>query len=53
MLLAQMIMAEAQGEPYQGKVAVGAVILNRLQDPAFPKTLTAVLYETLMPLSRF
>ncbi len=45
-LLAQMIMAEAEGEPYQGKVAVGAVILNRLQDPAFPKTLTAVLYET-------
>ena len=27
--------AEAEGEPYEGKVAVGAVILNRLQDPAF------------------
>jgi N-acetylmuramoyl-L-alanine amidase len=45
-LLAQMIMAEAEGEPYEGKVAVGAVILNRLEDPAFPKTLTGVLYET-------
>ena len=45
-LLAQMIMAEAEGEPYTGKVAVGAVILNRLKDPAFPKTLTGVLYDT-------
>lgn len=44
-MLAQMIMAEAQGEPYEGKVAVGAVILNRLEDPAFPKTLSGVLYD--------
>lgn len=44
-LLAQMIQAEAQGEPYEGKVAVGAVILNRLRDPRFPKTLEGVLYE--------
>lgn len=44
-LLAQMIMAEAEGEPYEGKVAVGAVIINRLEDPAFPKTLTGVLYD--------
>ncbi|MDK2927797.1 MAG: N-acetylmuramoyl-L-alanine amidase [Bacillota bacterium] len=45
-LLAQMITAEAQGEPYEGKVAVGAVILNRLRDPRFPNTLEGVLYET-------
>jgi N-acetylmuramoyl-L-alanine amidase len=44
-LLAQMIHAEAQGEPYEGKVAVGAVILNRLRDPRFPNTLEGVLYE--------
>lgn len=44
-LLAQMIMAEAQGEPYEGKVAVGAVILNRVRDPRFPNTLAGVLYE--------
>ncbi|MDK2855358.1 MAG: N-acetylmuramoyl-L-alanine amidase [Bacillota bacterium] len=44
-LLAQMIQAEAQGEPYEGKVAVGAVILNRLRDPRFPNTLEGVLYE--------
>ncbi|MGI6605236.1 MAG: LysM peptidoglycan-binding domain-containing protein [Firmicutes bacterium] len=45
-LLAQMIRAEAEGEPYEGKVAVGAVILNRLETPNFPKTLAGVLYET-------
>ncbi|HHY91838.1 MAG TPA: LysM peptidoglycan-binding domain-containing protein [Firmicutes bacterium] len=45
-LLAQMITAEAQGEPYEGKVAVGAVIMNRLRNPGFPKTLEGVLYET-------
>ena len=40
-----MIQAEAEGEPYEGKVAVGAVILNRLQDPAFPDTLIGVLHD--------
>lgn len=45
-MLAQMIMAEAAGEPYEGKVAVAAVILNRLEHPSFPKTLSGVLYET-------
>jgi N-acetylmuramoyl-L-alanine amidase len=45
-LLAQMIMAEAEGESYQGKVAVGAVIINRLNNPDFPQSLTGVLYET-------
>lgn len=35
-LLARMISAEARGEPYSGQVAVGAVILNRVEHPPFP-----------------
>lgn len=44
-LLAQMINAEAGGEPYLGKVAVGAVILNRVRSPHFPNTVRAVLFQ--------
>lgn len=44
-LLARLIYAEAQGEPYNAQVAVGAVVVNRLKDPRFPKTITAVIYE--------
>ncbi len=43
--LAQMIHAEARGEPYLGQVAVGAVILNRIKSPQFPNTLRGVLYQ--------
>lgn len=45
-LLARVISAEAKGEPYEGQVAVGAVILNRIRDPRFPKTLAGVVYQT-------
>lgn len=45
MLLSRMINAEAKGEPFLGKVAVGAVILNRAENPAFPKTLSGVLFQ--------
>ncbi|MCI5797089.1 MAG: peptidoglycan-binding protein, partial [Firmicutes bacterium] len=38
-LIAKCIYAEARGEPYVGKVAVGAVILNRVEDPNFPNTI--------------
>ena len=34
--LARAVHAEARGEPYVGKVAVAAVILNRLKHPSFP-----------------
>ena len=34
--LARLIHAEAEGEPFIGKVAVGAVVMNRLKDPRFP-----------------
>jgi N-acetylmuramoyl-L-alanine amidase len=44
-LLARMISAEARGEPYTGQVAVGAVILNRVEHPSFPDTLAGVLYQ--------
>ncbi len=44
-LLARLISAEAQGEPYSGQVAVGAVVLNRMQSSSFPNTLYGVIYE--------
>lgn len=43
--LAQMIHAEARGEPYIGQVAVGAVIINRLKSPQFPNTMYGVLFQ--------
>lgn len=44
-LLARVIYAEARGEDFEGQVAVGAVVLNRLADPHFPKTVRAVIYQ--------
>lgn len=44
-LLARIISAEARGEPYVGQVAVGAVILNRIEHPSFPDTLAGVIYQ--------
>lgn len=44
-LLARLINAEAQGAPYSAKVAVGAVVLNRLQDSRFPKSISSVIYQ--------
>lgn len=44
-LLAQLIYAEAAAEPYEGQVAVGAVVLNRLLDPDFPKTIPDVVFQ--------
>ena len=44
-LLARIIAAEARGEPLAGQVAVGSVILNRVQDPAFPNTLSGVIFQ--------
>jgi|GEM_PF-625966 len=46
-LLARVVHAEAKGEPYEGKVAVAAVIINRVQHPAFPNTISGVVYEPL------
>lgn len=44
-LLARIISAEARGEPYNGQVAVGAVVLNRVEHPSFPDTLSGVIYQ--------
>lgn len=44
-LLARIISAEARGEPYSGQVAVGAVVLNRVDHPSFPNTIAGVIYQ--------
>jgi len=44
-LLARAISGEARGEPYEGQVAVGAVILNRVDNPNFPNTIAGVVYQ--------
>lgn len=44
-LLARAVYGEARGEPYRGKVAVAAVILNRVESDAFPNTIHGVIYE--------
>lgn len=44
-LLAKVISAEARGESYEGQVAVGAVILNRISHPSFPDSLSGVVYQ--------
>ena len=46
-LLARAIHAEAEAEPYIGKVAVGAVLLNRVKKtPSSPNTLSGVIYQS-------
>lgn len=44
-LLANLIYCEAGGEPYEGKVAVGAVVINRVLSSVFPDTVTGVIYQ--------
>lgn len=44
-LLARCIYGEARGEVYLGKVAVGAVILNRVKDANFPNSVSGVIYQ--------
>jgi N-acetylmuramoyl-L-alanine amidase len=46
-LLARTIHGEARGEPYVGKVAVGAVVLNRTRSSQFPNTIAGVVYQPL------
>ncbi len=46
-LMAQAVHGEARGEPYEGKVAVAAVILNRIESSTFPDTISGVIYEPL------
>ena len=44
-LLARLVSAESDGEPFEGQVAVAATILNRLQDPRYPNTIPGVIYQ--------
>lgn len=44
-LMARAINGEARGEPYEGQVAVGAVILNRVKSSQFPNTIAGVIYQ--------
>ncbi|MEH7380814.1 spore cortex-lytic enzyme [Bacillus sp. JJ1533] len=46
-LLANAVYGEARGEPYIGQVAIAAVILNRLDSPTFPDTVSGVIFEPL------
>ena len=44
-LLAKVVYGEARGEPYTGQVAVAAVVLNRVESPDFPNTISGVVYQ--------
>ena len=44
-LLGKVISAEARGESYEGQVAVGAVILNRVAHSSFPDSISGVVYQ--------
>jgi N-acetylmuramoyl-L-alanine amidase len=44
-LLARLVRAEASTEPYEGKVAVACVVLNRIESPKFPDSIKEVIYQ--------
>lgn len=44
-ILARLVNGEARGEPYLGKVAVAAVVLNRVKSSYFPNTISGVIYQ--------
>ncbi|MGN7453761.1 spore cortex-lytic enzyme [Paenibacillus pasadenensis] len=46
-IMANAVYGEARGEPYEGQVAVAAVILNRLRSPEFPNSITGVIFQNL------
>ena len=45
-LLGRLVHGEARGEPYVGKVAVAAVVLNRVKSASFPNTISGVIYQS-------
>ncbi len=45
LLLARLVRAEAEAEPFEGQVAVGAVVLNRVESPDYPDTVTDVIFQ--------
>lgn len=44
-LLAALIYCEAGNQPYEGQVAVGAVVMNRVRSGAYPNTISEVIYQ--------
>jgi spore germination cell wall hydrolase CwlJ-like protein len=52
-LLARLITAEAQLEPYEAKVAVGAVVMNRVKNKIFPSTIKGVIYQNIDGYQQF
>ena len=45
-LLAALIFCEAGNQPYDGQIAVGAVVMNRVRSGSFPDTITDVIYQS-------
>ena len=45
-LLARVVYGEARGEPYTGRVAVAAVVLNRVRSSSFPNSVAGVVYQS-------
>lgn len=45
-LLSRLVYGEARGEPYEGQVAVAAVVLNRVKSSSFPNTISGVIYQS-------
>lgn len=45
-LLGAIIQCESEGEPYEGKLAVGSVVLNRVKSSYFPNTVSGVIYQS-------
>jgi N-acetylmuramoyl-L-alanine amidase len=44
-LMAKLVYAESRGEPFQGKIAVASVVLNRVMSPKFPNTIEGVIFQ--------
>lgn len=45
-LLASLIFCEAGNQPYEGQVAVGAVVMNRIKSSSYPDTMEEVIYQS-------
>ncbi|HEY8343985.1 MAG TPA: LysM peptidoglycan-binding domain-containing protein [Bacillota bacterium] len=52
-LLARLVRAEAEGEPYEGMVAVAATVLNRVADPRYPNSIPGVIYQVVNGVPQF
>lgn len=46
-LLSRLITAEVQGESYEAKIAVGAVVMNRVESDSFPDSINDVVYQNI------